>query len=153
MTAQIGVAKPPTFYEDDVEHRRQISDYVKAVGDRANATIPKDGSELTQMLKLDSLDVAITADTHNLDLTGYSVVRLTPNSSIWSLTGIVADAGRFLVLVNASATNQLAVVDQSGSSTDVNRFEMGTGSTTLLPDDSMLFWYDPTTERWRKVAG
>jgi hypothetical protein len=151
MTDQIGAIKPNLFHDDAVEHRRQIVDYLAAAGDRANAATPKDGSELTQMLKLDALDVAITADTHDLDLTGYSVVRLDPDAA-WNLTGIVADPGRFLVLINVSTTYTIVCIDQDSGSTDVNQFEMGPGSSSLLPDDAMIFWYDPTTERWRRLV-
>jgi len=151
MTDQIGAHKPPAFNEDDVEHRRQMADYIAATGDRANATVPKDGSELSTMLGFGSTDVAITGDTDNLDLTGYTVVRLDTDSGSWDLSGIVADPGRFLVLINVGA-NTLTLIDQSGLSDVANRFEMGPGSASLLQDDSMLFWYDPTTERWRKIA-
>lgn len=150
MTDQIGVAKPPTFYEDDVEHRRQIADYVKAVGDRANATIPKDGSELTQMLKLDSLDVAITADTDDLDLSDYSVVRADPDAG-WDLTGIVAEDNRALAIINVGSFN-LTLKDQSIASDVSNRMALG-GDIILTPDDAQLLWYDPTDARWRKATG
>jgi hypothetical protein len=63
-TEQIGAIKPPGFNEDAVSHRRQIVDYVRAAGDRANATLPKDGNEsMTGPLKLSQYTESTPSDT------------------------------------------------------------------------------------------
>jgi hypothetical protein len=153
-TEQIGAAKPPGFYgkgeEDSEEHRRMIADYAVATGARADAMTPKDGSELTQMLKLDSTDVAITGDTNDLDLTGYSVVRVT-TSALWSVTGIVADANRLLIIINVGSNN-LVLENQHASSAIANRLELSGSDRTLSPEETAILWYDPATERWRRIG-
>jgi hypothetical protein len=63
-TEQIGAIKPPGFNEDAVSHRRQIADYARATGDRANACVPKDGTEpMTGPLKLAPYTEATPSDT------------------------------------------------------------------------------------------
>jgi len=150
-TDQIGAAKPPAFYLGELaEHLRVIVDYLTAAGDRANATVPKDGSENTQMLRLSSMDKAITANTNNLDLDGFSLVRIDPDAA-WDLTGILAGDDRFLILINVGAFT-LTLIDQSGLSDVANRFEFGGSSFSLVADSSMIIWYDTTDSRWRQVS-
>ena len=45
MADIVSAPKPPVFYENDVEHRRQIAEYARQCGDRANAGYPRDGTE------------------------------------------------------------------------------------------------------------
>ncbi len=64
MTSQIGVPKPPSFYDNVTEHLRQIADYIKATGDRANATLTSDGTEaMTGPLGLAPYTEATPSDT------------------------------------------------------------------------------------------
>jgi len=151
MTVQIGATKPPAFYTEEIEeHLRQIVGYLTATGDRANETTPKDGSELSQMVRLDSLDAAITQDAHNAPLPDHTVYRLDPDAA-WDITGIEAEEGRLVILFNVGAFT-ITLLDQDGASTDVNRFELAGSPYLLLANTSVILWYDATTERWRKIA-
>ncbi len=151
MTAQIGVAKPPSFYEDIIEHLRQIADYVKAAGDRANATVPKDGSEATEMVKYTHKEVAMSSNLNDLDLDGFSVVRFTLTAA-FDLTGIVAGDGRWLLIINtSSAANTLTLEDEDVLSLAANRLKRG-APLLLAQNDTAVLWYDPIDTRWRKVS-
>jgi hypothetical protein len=148
MTDQIGASKPPAFYEDIVEHLRMIADYISAAGDRANATAPKDGSEMVDRVTYSHLEQAIAQHENNLDLTGYSIVRLDPDAA-WDITGIVADPGRLLILFNVGSFT-ITLEDQDTLSTDINRMRLG-APLALVPDGTAILWYDPITERWRRL--
>jgi hypothetical protein len=149
MTDQIGASKPPAFYEDVVEHLRMIADYISAAGDRANATAPKDGSELLQMVTLDHLEHSMTANEDDADYSGYSVVRLDSDGA-YDLTGIVAGAGRWLTLVNVSAST-ITLKDEA-TSAPANQLKLG-GEFSLLAELAVVLWYDSVTTRWRRIPG
>ncbi len=152
-TEQIAADKPPAFFDDVVEHLRQIVDYLTAAGDRANATAPKDGSELVEMVTFDHLEYSMTANTDNADMDGYSVVRLDSDGA-YDLTGIVAGEGRRLVLINVSSS--IITLKDNVTSTAANRFRFSSGGgadVSLAAESSVELWYDSVTERWRRIAG
>jgi len=97
----------------------------------------------------------ITADTHNYDPAGLSDasrIRVFTDASR-NLTGIVPkspDDGRILIVCNIGS-NDLVLVAQSASSTDVNRFGMS-GSITLVDGDAVTLQYDTTSNRWRVIG-
>jgi hypothetical protein len=150
MTDQIGPKKPPSFNEDTTEHLRQIADYVKAAGDRANATAPKDGSEATQMIAFDHLDFSMTQNEDDLDLDGYSVVRFDLDGA-YDLTGILAGTGRWLMIINVSA-NTLTLKEQVTSAAANQLLLNNGGDLAVTQNDTVLLWYDATTARWRRIS-
>jgi len=79
-----------------------------------------------------------------------SYIRLTAATTLNSI--VAGIAGKYLVLVNASAAN-LVVVNLAGG-TLPNNILTGTGANiTLAPGGSLEFVYDITSARWRALNG
>lgn len=95
---------------------------------------------------------ALAANTDDWNPTGLgaaSVIRLAA-SAAYNLTGIVAQpGGTILVLENIGAFN-VTLVDDS-TSTAANRFQLP-ANTVLAPDSALEFRYDDTSSRWRPTS-
>lgn len=96
----------------------------------------------------------LSANTDNWNPTGLAtsrIIRVSTDASR-NLTGITAAGGAFPYdikrLINVGSFNLVLIHD--ATSTAANRFLIpGSLDLTLLPNDSVVTWYDPTTERWR----
>lgn len=96
----------------------------------------------------------ISANTDNWAPSGLStagVVRASTDASR-NLTGLTGGSdGRVILLLNVGS-NDLVLVDESGSSTAGNRFALN-ANVTLGADQSSMLYYDGTSSRWRVVGG
>lgn len=96
----------------------------------------------------------ITASQNNYNPTGaYEADILRINSdAAWDITGLAGgSAGRIKIVHNVGGF-AITFKDESGSSTDVNRFALNT-DLALAADQSVMFLYDAVSERWRMVGG
>jgi hypothetical protein len=95
----------------------------------------------------------ITATQDNYNPTGLStasVLRLSSDASR-NITGLAGGAdGRVLILHNVGGFN-VALLDESLTSTAQNRFALSTNQT-IPPDTSVAIQYDGTTLRWRLLS-
>lgn len=67
------------------------------------------------------------------------------------ITGIAGGVhGKRVTFYHVAGTDEETLIfdDESASSTDVNRIAM-TGAAAVVTDESITFWYDGTSERWR----
>jgi hypothetical protein len=81
---------------------------------------------------------------------GASIVRLSSDASR-DLTSIVGGAqGRLLVLVNVGSQNIVLKDDDGATGTAANRLQLN-ADITLLPEQSIMLWYDGTSSRWRSM--
>jgi hypothetical protein len=133
-----------------------LQNFLSEIARRVNQTTPKDGSELAQMVSLDSTTLNITADLDDASPGYYSVVRCVLDAA-WSLGGIVDGAGqegvggRVVTLVNASATDLTLTINHEDTGSAVaNRFLLPRGlGVSLGQYMAMTFWYDLESLRWR----
>jgi hypothetical protein len=125
---------------------------------RVNEVLPKDGSELTRMLSLDSVTFPeMTGDVDDADTGYYSLVKFVLTGSGHTLSGIVGGSGqegvggRMITLVNASASDlTLTVSHEDVGSATANQFRLPRGFDVAIGKDmAMTFWYDPEELRWR----
>jgi hypothetical protein len=81
---------------------------------------------------------------------GASIARLSSDASrdITSIVGGVT--GRLLVLVNVGAQNIVLKDDDGATGTAANRLQLN-ADITLLPEQSIMLWYDGTSSRWRSM--
>lgn len=81
---------------------------------------------------------------------GATIVRLSSDASrdITSIVGGVV--GRILILVNVGAQNIVLKDDDGATGTAANRLQLN-ADTTLLPELSIMLWYDGTSSRWRSM--
>lgn len=87
-----------------------------------------------------------TTNNYQLPVTDY--VRLDPNASNSTLSGLVAfTGGTEKVLLNADAAAAQVILDDSGGgSSAANQFAFG--ATTLDTNDLATIWYDSTASLW-----
>lgn len=96
----------------------------------------------------------ITASQNNYNPTGaYEADILRINSdAAWDITGLAGgSAGRIKIIHNVG-NFAITFKDESGSSTDANRFALN-ADLVLAADQSVMFLYDAVSERWRMVGG
>ena len=96
----------------------------------------------------------ITADQNDYNPTGLSsasVLRLSTDASR-NITGLAGGGdGRVMAIVNVG-TNPIVLKDASTASGAANRFAFG-ADMTLAAQQSAVFWYDSTDNRWKLLAG
>jgi hypothetical protein len=81
---------------------------------------------------------------------GASILRLSTDASR-DLTGLSGGtSGRLLIISNIGSFD-LVIKDESASSTAANRFALN-ADITLQSDESMMFYYDATSSRWRALT-
>ncbi len=129
---------------------------VSEIGYRLNKTAPKDGSEPVQMVSYGSVDLTIAADLDDGDPGYYAVVRCSVTGADRTISGLVnglgqeGEGGRVVTLMNVSATYSLIVGHEDAGSAAANRFKLPRGfGITIAPEMAAVFWYDPTSLRWR----
>lgn len=97
----------------------------------------------------------IAADQNNYDPTGASVsVQINVDGGVAnrSITGLGSPAaGRVVIINNAGTTNNLLIVNQSGSSTAANRFSIG-ADILIGINETVTFRYDASPGRWRTLS-
>jgi len=96
---------------------------------------------------------AFGADQNNYNPTGLSTASTLRLSSLapLNITGLAGGSdGRILTLHNIGGSNW-TLVDESASSTDINRFAL-TGNQTIPPDTSVTIQYDGPSLRWRLLS-
>jgi hypothetical protein len=99
-----------------------------------------------------STPAAFTGTQNDLSLGRNTFVRLS-GSSTPIVTGISANNqnGKILILANVGAT-AIQINNQDSGSTATNRILTGTGANiSLAADAALMFIYDATTARWRKL--
>lgn len=92
----------------------------------------------------------ITGNQDNYAPTGIataSVLRLSSDASR-NITGLSAGSGGEIKLAHNVGSQNIVLVDESGSSTAANRFALP-ADLTLAGDTFTLLQYDATTARWR----
>jgi hypothetical protein len=115
-----------------------------------------------KLVKLGKLEIgnAITpaplaADTNNYNPTGLDtagILRISASTEV-NLSGLAAQAAGRLIFIHNVGADQIHLLNQSGLSTDVNRFALpGGGALTLEHSAIALVQYDGTAARWRVVA-
>jgi hypothetical protein len=79
---------------------------------------------------------------------GASILRLSTDASrdITSIVGGVT--GRLLLIANVGSQNIVFKNDDGVTGTAANRFALN-ADITMLPGQSLMFWYDGTSSRWR----
>lgn len=95
----------------------------------------------------------ITADQNNYSSGGISKYQRWSSDASRNVTGFVTSpaqvTGQEHVITNVGSNN-IVLVNESGSSTAGNRFTTNTGTDiTLGANEMALIWYDGTTSRWR----
>lgn len=97
----------------------------------------------------------ITSDQNDYNPSGFNGVtsiRLSSDAAR-NITGLGSAGdvdGRTIILHNVGSFN-ITLVNQSASSTASSRFIFPSGDVVLLPDMSVILWYDITTARWRRI--
>jgi hypothetical protein len=95
----------------------------------------------------------LTASQNNYNPTGLStatVLRLSTDASR-NITGLAGGAaGRIIVITNVGS-NDIVLVDSSGSSSAANQFQLD-DDITLGADQSAVLQYDGTSSRWRALS-
>lgn len=80
-----------------------------------------------------------------------SVLRLTA-SAAYNITGLAGGtSGRLINIINIGSQN-ITLVNESGSSTIANRFAIGT-NIVIGPSQGAILIYDGASSRWRVMAG
>ena len=98
----------------------------------------------------------LTADVNNYAPTGWdtaTVVLLTTDGSPYNITGAVAPTSsdrRRRSMFNIDATQNVVLINNSGSSSVGNRFAL-LGDITILPGGSLELVYDFTNSVWRML--
>lgn len=82
---------------------------------------------------------------------GATIVRLSTDASrdITSIVGGVS--GRLLILANVGSQNIVLKDDDGATGTAANRLQLN-ADITLLPEQSIMLWYDGTSSRWRSIV-
>lgn len=96
----------------------------------------------------------ITSDANNYNPTGLStaaVLRLDTDASR-NVTGLVGGADGRLILIFNVGSNNVVLVNESGSSTDLNRFAIN-ANIALAANQGIILQYDSISLRWRAASG
>lgn len=95
---------------------------------------------------------ALAGDVNNYNPTGLSTgfaLMIDGDLADRNITGLVGGTdGRIITITNIGATNNLVLKNQSGLSTNVNRFLLS-ADTTLPMNASLALRYDGVAQRWR----
>ncbi len=100
-------------------------------------------------------DYTTAGSANNVDFGGASLVRLDTSGAAQTITGIAGGRDGFmLTLVNADASANVTLSNDSGSSSAANRITTGTGADLILPAGaSTTLIYDSGASLWRIVGG
>lgn len=101
-----------------------------------------------------TVNLAVSSDNLTPDgLASASVFRLNPSVAV-NLTGFAGgfESSRVIALVNVGVYS-ITIKHESASSLAANRFSLVNSTDyTLNPNSVALFFYDVTSQRWRKVS-
>lgn len=99
----------------------------------------------------------LTANQNNYEPTGWAladVLRVSTDASR-IITGFnsLSATQSVKTIVNVGS-NDLVLAHEDGSSADINRIlTLDSLSLTVEPKQAVTIYYDPTTQRWRSIAG
>jgi len=97
----------------------------------------------------------ITSDQDDYAPTGYAAAfeLLLSTDAARTLTGLAAGADKEIKLVTNTGSFDLVLADESGSSTEENRFDLA-DDVTVGPHSSVLLrYYAGAVDRWRVIGG
>lgn len=156
-----GAANITTAAGDEIEFVEYASgDWRMVGGVKADGTAWVGGGENvavagTFALSGDISPAQITADQNDYSptgLSGASVIRITTDSTLRTITGLAGGAdGRVVCIDYISGSGGLKLADDSASSTAANRFDLAADVTLTAPCIAVLK-YDATSSRWRVMA-
>lgn len=78
-----------------------------------------------------------------------AVMRMVAGAGGSQLTGLVAQRAGFIITLSNVGADNLTIMSENAGSSANNRFSLVT-DLTILPNDSMTFYYDGSSSRWRK---
>jgi hypothetical protein len=101
----------------------------------------------------------LTATANNYNPTGFAtanMIRQDVNLNNRQITGFVAPAlgvNRIIMINNINTSSQdIRFVNNSGASLAENRLLLrDSGSRSLRPNQTAMFWYDHISQRWRSL--
>lgn len=100
-----------------------------------------------------ALAAGSTDDYDPTGLAAANVLRLTPDSTDSTLTGLAAQVDRLMLACNIGTAGDLVLEHQDVGSVAANRFILpGAVALTLGPGSAVRLWYDAISERWRALA-
>ena len=111
-------------------------------------------TEGTLQLTGDLSPSQITADQDDYNPTGLAsatVVRLSSDASR-NITGMLSVGAGLVRVLHNVGSNNIVLVDESGSSIADGRFALAGANLTLTPDESAILIYDDMSSRWRAGA-
>lgn len=156
-----GAANITTAAGDEIEFAEYASgDWRMVGGVKADGTAWVGGGANVDVagtfaLSGDISPAQITADQNDYNptgLSGASVIRITTDSTLRTITGLAGGAdGRVVCIDYISGSGGLKLADDSASSTAANRFDLAADVTLTAPCIAVLK-YDATSSRWRVMA-
>ena len=133
------------------ETNRTVASLTASLMARPHSVIPALANGMPAVWGLATL-AQITADQNNYAIGDGHAFRLSSDAAR-NVTGIIGGVnGRLVLLVNAGAQN-IVLINESASSTDVNRIITGTGAdVTLAGAENTFMIYDGVSARWRLIV-
>jgi len=108
------------------------------------------------MPKLSGISVTVDLDPDDYNPVGGAAAsywRVGPLTTNRTITGLLAPTGnKLLIIVNFSASYQLTLSHQNGSSSAANRMNLGGGDIVLNTDQTATLLYSVDDSRWRCIA-
>lgn len=92
-----------------------------------------------------------TANWNPTSLSTATVIRIDADANLNQISGIAAQSGHRILLINVSANTIILRDKVSGLSTAANRFANGGYDIPLFPGDSITIIYDGTSSVWRTL--
>lgn len=90
-------------------------------------------------------------DYNPASLADASLLRLTTDASR-DITGLAAQSGGRVIVLANSGSNDVRLMNLSGSSSAANQFALGGGNMTLKAQTSVGLFYDGTSALWRPLG-
>lgn len=125
---------------------------------RVNRIVPKDGSELTDMVAFSSITTPVyTSNPTVIEIgKGTGFVRLQPGAAnritygMSDPTSNEAQGGRYITLLNIATNRVFSLIHESVMAPAEQRFSFLNGTNyTMLKSSSIELWYDTTVSRWK----
>jgi hypothetical protein len=93
----------------------------------------------------------LTGDVNNYQMGIAIVERLTSDASR-TLKGLIAPLTENIRVITNVGANNIVLAHQNASALAPNRMiSITAADITMGPNDSVMFWYDITTARWREI--
>jgi hypothetical protein len=121
------------------------------LGDGVTDTTDITGSLATKR----GADYTTAGSANDVNFGGASLVRLDTSGAAQTITGIASGRdGLILTLVNADASANVTLSNNSGSSSAGNKIVTGTGADVVMPaGSSVTLIYDSNDGVWRVISG